>query len=409
MKKELNQFYIMHKNKETGLVSLDKETGYIISINILDKKEAPIGINNNKAFVNWWERRAIPKTQDNKDILLNDMTNTEYMMKNLGLSLNDCYWIKPIESNYTWEQVNFFENNFYEIDMEQIKGKTFTPFKPSATTQGELQKRWCVINNDRFLLKGNYGNMYRQSINEVFATLLHKKQNVEHTSYSLINLPTTMGEGIGCISKNFSNKDIEFIPAYDITFIDKKPNEKSEYQHYIDTCIKYGINRNIMQKHMDYMIMSDFLLTNTDRHLLNFGILRDVNTLKFIKPAPIFDTGNSMFHNFNYNETKIYDVKITSFYKTETKMLEQVKNRDVLDLSKVPTIDELKELYSKDPYSVVYLDNLIDGYCKKIEMLNAFQKGYSLNPRSDKFYKKFNIENPFNLNEQKETEENFER
>ena len=48
---------------------------------------------------------------------------------------------------------------------------------------------------------------------------------------------------------------------------------------------------------MDYQIMSDFLLTNTDRHLLNLGVLRDPVSLQFICPAPIFDTGNAMFFN----------------------------------------------------------------------------------------------------------------
>ena len=133
--------------------------------------------------------------------------------------------------------------------------------------------------------------------------------------------------------------------------------------------------------------MSDFLLTNTDRHLLNLGVLRNPDTLEFIKPAPIFDTGNAMFFNTKYNEQTILNTEITSFYKTELKMLDVVKNRNVLDLNKIPTEDELRELYSKDPYSVVYLDNLIEGYKKKIELIEAFQKGYSLNPRSTNYYK----------------------
>ena len=37
--------------------------------------------------------------------------------------------------------------------------------------------------------------------------------------------------------------------------------------------------------------MTDFVLTNTDWHLNNFGVLRDSKTLKFIGIAPIFDSG----------------------------------------------------------------------------------------------------------------------
>lgn len=56
------------------------------------------------------------------------------------------------------------------------------------------------------------------------------------------------------------------------------------YQKYIDACAAYGIDRDTMQEAMDYMVLSDFLFTNTDRHLLNLGVLRDVKTLRFVKP-----------------------------------------------------------------------------------------------------------------------------
>ena len=36
-----------------------------------------------------------------------------------------------------------------------------------------------------------------RSINEVFATLVHKEQGKDAVDYKLIHLPTTMGEGIG--------------------------------------------------------------------------------------------------------------------------------------------------------------------------------------------------------------------
>ena len=67
-------------------------------------------------------------------------------------------------------------------------------------------------------------------------------------------------------------------------------------------------------------------------------------------------------------------------------MLAQVKNRNILDLSKIPDPTELGKWYEKDPYSVVYLDNIKAGYEKKIELIEAYQRGYSLNPKSSNFY-----------------------
>lgn len=134
------------------------------------------------------------------------------------------------------------------------------------------------------------------------------------------------------------------------------------------------------------MVLSDFLFTNTDRHLLNLGVLRDVKTLQFVKPAPLFDTGNSMFYNGIYNKDTITNIPLTSFYKTEEKMLDQVFNRKALNLELLPSVSKIRALYSEDPYSVVYLDNMLEGYEKKIEMLDAFQRGLSINPRSGKYY-----------------------
>ena len=381
-----NQYYLMHKDIIAGITTINKEFGTVESVTIINPYHAPIGCSNKKAFYNWWERRAIPKHQKNQEILLNGETNLVYMMENLGLSLTDCYWIKPVDSTFEWKDVNLYEHNFAEKDFHYQDLENVSPFKPSATTQGELQKRWVIIDNERYLIKGNYSDMCRQSINEVFASNVHKMQGVDHTEYKKIDLPTTMGSGIGCISKNFTSPALEFVPAYDISFYDKQPNDKSIFQHYVDTCIKLGIPEDTMQKCMDYMILSDFLLTNTDRHLLNCGILRDPDTLEFIKPAPLFDTGNSMFYNGRYDPNTVLNVPITSFYKTETKFLEMIKDSSCFDLNKIPSVSELYELYKDDPYSVVYFDNMKEGYEKKIELLDAFQRGYSLNPRSSNFY-----------------------
>lgn len=397
-----NQYYLMHKDIITGIITINNEIGNVENVSILNSDHVPFGCNNKKALANWWERRAIPKHQKNQAVLLNGETNLVYMMENLGLSLTDCYWIKPVESDMGWKDVNLYEHNFAEKDFHYQDLENISPFKPSATTQGELQKRWVIIDGERYLIKGNYSDMCRQSLNEVFVSHVHQLQGVEHTGYSKITLPTTMGDGIGCISKDFASPTLEFIPAYDVTFFSKQPNEVSILQHYIDTCVWLGIDKYVMKETMDYMILSDFLFTNTDRHLLNLGILRNPDTLEFVKPAPLFDTGNSMFYNSRYNENTIFDIPITSFYKNEIKFLEMVENRSVLDLSKVPCASELDEIYNDDLYSVVYMQNMKDGYKKKIEMIDAFQKGYSLNPRSSNFYQILKEDQELNSKEDQE-------
>ena len=71
----------------------------------------------------------------------------------------------------------------------------------------------------------------------------------------------------------------------------KIQNSQALYDEYINICVENGIDYNQIQEFMDYQTMTDFLITNTDEHLLNFGVLRDPNTMKLIGPAPIFDSG----------------------------------------------------------------------------------------------------------------------
>ena len=79
----------------------------------------------------------------------------------------------------------------------------------------------------------------------------------------------------------------------------------------------------MIQSFMDYQTLTDFVISNTDEHLQNFGILRDTESRKLIGPAPIFDSGNSMFYaddrKIPYTRAGILGRKITSFYQSEEK------------------------------------------------------------------------------------------
>lgn len=43
------------------------------------------------------------------------------------------------------------------------------------------------------------------------------------------------------------------------------------------------------------MLAADYILANTDRHLGNFGFLRDSETLEWKGTAPIYDSGTSLW------------------------------------------------------------------------------------------------------------------
>lgn len=92
------------------------------------------------------------------------------------------------------------------------------------------------------------------------------------------------------------------------------------------------------------MIVCDFIIANKDRHFNNFCIIRDVNILKFIGVAPIFDNGCSLWYDEN-------DMYVGEFFLTkpfddyEKTQIRLVKKLDWFDVSKLENFtDEVKNI-----------------------------------------------------------------
>ncbi len=365
------QFYLMHLNDPVCALSVDLTSGAFRRIMRPENPELlpPAGMKGPDMLRRWWQRRAVPITQGRIRFLLREMglaTPQEYLVKNLGLSLSDHYWIKPIESDVEWDDVNLFTNDFTDAT---VKDGVAHGYSPSSSTQGDLQKFWIIDNGKRQLVKGNWGSNSQNSLNEVFATLLHEKQG-KQPFCAYAHYQTKKMAHIHCICDCWTSAAIEFIPAIDVIESTKQKCAVSDYEHFINVCVQNGLTESHVRSFLEYQILTDFILTNTDRHLNNFGVLRDTNTLKFVSMAPLFDSGNSMFWDNPLLPEKslLKDVEINSFYKTEAKMLEQVHDRTNVNLSKLPSVDELIGIYSQDPL-IVKPELLAKGYNQKVHML----------------------------------------
>ncbi len=227
----------------------------------------------------------------------------------------------------------------------------------------------------------------QQSINEVFATHIYKLQdnNIPYVAYTLMH--TDMGSVlVKCPS--FTSEDIEFIPAYEVVSSTKNSNNVALYDKYIDICVANGIDRGVMQDYMDYLVLSDFVISNTDEHLLNFGILRNADTMELLGPAPIFDSGNSMFFSDErkkpYSRVEILERKITSFYESEEKMLAKVKNKMILKEDLLPSPQEVKEIYLQSRIPEWKADIISQNYHTKLDFLQEFQHGKKISLYQEK-------------------------
>lgn len=388
-------YYLMHKNDIVTTLSFDDISGVLLNVGKKVRKELlPLGANlSEKSLRQWWERRAVPLNQGNIKMLLSEnqiVTTQNYLLQNLGLSLSDHYWINPVEKNYRWEDINLFTNDFKdEIGEFRFKDNFFddrkmmnlrnkTIFYPSASTQGELQKKWILQDGIRYLIKGNYRNSSQQSINEAIATLLHKRQDkMPFTEYKLCEIEVSGVNGIGCVCQDFCTEDVEFISAYDVVSSVKKKNDQSEYEHFIAVCGEHGLEETEVRNFLEYQILSDFVLTNTDRHFYNFGVLRDSHTLEFIGMAPIFDSGNSMFWNCISvpQGNALLEIAVNSFRGREVDLLRYVQDPALINIEKLPSKEEISGFLKLDKVCKTREKDILKGYMQKIDLLERFRHG----------------------------------
>lgn len=383
-------YELMHKDDLVASLQLDDLSGAILKVTPgTNPNLLPLGGSQGAdSLRKWWLRRAVPISQGNVAALLQQEgipSTQSLLVRNLGLSLSDHYWIKPNGSELTWKDVSLFSNSFRDpLESMQLQhpyspasANTQTPaYSPSASLQGDLIKKWLIIDDTRCLLKGNRGANSQQSLNEVLASKLHEKQGfANHVQYRPIRFTGSAGEQYGCICEDFASETLEFIPAIDIVDSEKKDNAVSTYEHFIHVCTEHGLSEQDVRRFLEYQILTDFVLTNTDRHLNNFGVLRDSRTLNFVRMAPIFDSGNSMFWDAPRlpERSDCTEITVNSFRKTEIELLRLVTDRSRVRMDLLPSREEIAELYARDD-SIAFVASILTGYEKKKVLLEQFME-----------------------------------
>lgn len=305
---------LMNQNTQVLIAEYNEQLAVFTKIyEIKNIDYAPVIINQTlktnhndiSALTEWFKGRGIPDWRDDLDLLLSKLgvsTPNELLDKAFGLSLSDQYWIKPLNSRVKHKNINFFENDFNSADFTNATFSNSNDFNtkislisPNNTTDGRLKKSWVIQNSKRYLLKGAYKNEVMQPFNEVLASKICERLNIKHTHYDLEIISDKVVSKCEC----FIDKDTELVPASQILNNCHKDNA---YEEYIEILESHGINN--ARERLEDMFILDYIMMNEDRHLNNFGIIRNVNTLKWLDVAPIFDNGQSL-NILDYNEKEI--------------------------------------------------------------------------------------------------------
>ncbi|MCQ2071211.1 MAG: excisionase [archaeon] len=292
-------YHLMHKDVEVALLEMDSRHGLLLSIlGISNVEHAPPGTVENGSIdyghlEDWWMRRSIPVSRAGIGTLLEHLGYPEpsfLLTRSMGLSLSDHYWIRPSSLELQYGQVNHYQNRFSEDIGELLFGNTekkrddVDQSSPDNTSDGNLMKKWKIIEGERCLLKAGSGYTNMESFNEVIASLMMDSLNVEHVGYRLYY---HQGRTV-CSCVDFVNPSNEYVPAR--RMFSPSCSDYS-YRGYVKACMEVGVD---IVPFLDRMIVIDYLIGNEDRHLNNFGLLRNPDTLEYIGPAPLFDNGSSL-------------------------------------------------------------------------------------------------------------------
>ncbi len=385
----MKRFFLMHKDIVCGSLIFDEQTGRVMGYKDAGNGYAPyLGNSESAKIKKWWEMRAIPASRVTINEILkrtNSLNTETYLAKNLALSMTDTYWICPADAPLTYDEVKF--SNLGGWTGGKVPYHNATSYDYNASLGGQMEKYWDLGQEIPMLIKESSRFYGQQSVNEVFATKLHDMQGTD-IPYVRYTAEATSGNGIISRCSAFTSDSVEFISAYEMVESAKSPNDISVYDHYVKTCVKNGIDNSVIRNFMDYQTMTDFVISNTDEHLNNFGVLRNTDTMKLIGPAPIFDSGNSMFYldggAVPYTRALLLAQPITSFYKRYEQMLAKVENKNLVKVDLLPTGEMVKELYVGAGIPEEKAEFISCNYESKVQMLDEFQHGKKLSLYQEK-------------------------
>jgi len=403
----IEKYILMNQNTKVLKFEFDSELNVITKIdNIYDLDYAPLNIKNileEKRTIelnNWFNDRGIPVYRDNaKEILeMFDINSVkELINRDYALSVSDQYWFKPEKMDIEWKNINYFDKEYDSISFSDAtygigagnslkqSGASNHDRTPNNTSNGQLRKVWIKKEGENYLYKGA-GTIHNfEPINEVLASRICEILEVPFVEYELDVIHGKRQDTLVSVCKCAIDKTEEIIPACSILTeeVDKITKTINDYYTYLKILQSHNVPK--AEEYLQKMLMLDYIMLNEDRHLNNFGIIRDVQTLEWKRICPIFDTGRSMntnvtkaYWNFEEGEVKCFTTQLISCRNLENIFTVKISEEQIKRLKSLQK--EYREMLTSykehTKLSEEEINMLVEGYCKRIEVFEKVTKGW---------------------------------
>ena len=252
-------------------------------------------LRTDEGLLDWLRRRIIPKNRAFVHEILQSMGLNTGDTKGIidvckGLSLNDSYWVVPLDFVGSFAEFNLYENPFSEV-LSLIAyvgfGKSHEIFttSPEFTTHGMLRKAWRNLDDGIYLFKGGTEgaiNAGREPYSEFYACQIAEQMGLKTVHYDLVKWKGILASKC----KLFMDINNAYIP---IGHIVRRGGIKACLDFY------QNISSEALED-LKSMLVFDAVIYNEDRHFGNFGVLMDSHTCQIKGAAPVFDNGVSLFN-----------------------------------------------------------------------------------------------------------------
>lgn len=170
----------------------------------------------------------------------------------------------------------------------------------NSSSLGVYTKYIKVIDGHKYLVKSGRGDGRKKTsilepVTECICYEIAKQMGIDCAEYLLKEKD---GELLS-ISKWFYNENVEIFYSANKLMKISNITRENLYNKLINNI--YGI-----QKDIDHMIVFDYIVNNTDRHLKNFGFLINGDRIRF---APIYDNGLALGSHLDDEEIEFEEIE----------------------------------------------------------------------------------------------------
>lgn len=246
----------------------------------------------------WLRQRSLDTSRTNSRFVLRELDSDKADITQIVLSVNaatitDNFWIRENGSEKTYEQTRFHQDHLAKVALLGSSAGIVVPpdhHSPELTNIGTFEKCWHLENGQWWLYKrGDPENTF----SELAVQSIGRYLNLNMAVYEYVSREE-IGNIFDCRAPasistvktlDFTGGILNFEPAADLGC--KKNDAVKNYQ------ILKKLSPAAAQEY-EKMVLLDALTYNIDRHLYNFGVLRDQATGHVISLAPAYDHNLSL-------------------------------------------------------------------------------------------------------------------